>query len=195
MEKGGLTDALQTEGIGVGARIGFGDEMLVSRHGMLSRVLAPRGIAVTQPCQGERESVYLSLCVDGIRGTFSWLWIACMHHTEIALGVHQWKTDGLDAVIWDNASSHGHAVVQAVGVPLIGQPTYAPELNPAERVFEELRKVVKGQSFPRLEEKVLLVENTLREWQADPARIQRLCGWQWIRDAINALACPTAQAV
>ena len=182
-----MTAALLANDVTPEMRIGFGDEMLLSRHGTLSRVLAPRGIAVRQSVQGERESVYLSLCVNGSAGTVNWAWIAGMHHTEIARGVQRWQADGLEAVVWDNASSHRHAVVQAVGLPLIGQPPYSPELNPAERVFEELRKALRGKTFPRLEEKVLWVENTLRRWAANPNNIKQLCGWDWIQEAITAL--------
>jgi len=189
VEKGGLTAALQAEALTPASRIGFGDELLVSLHGALSRVLAPRGMAVTQACQGHRESVYLCLCVDGVHGTLHWEWLACMHHTEIALGVRRWLDEGLDGVVWDNASSHGHAEVLAVGLPLIGQPPYSPELNPAERVNEEIRRLVKGKTFTRLAEKVWLIENQLRRWAADPQFLQRLCGWAWIQAAIQALEC------
>lgn len=187
MEKRGLTAALADEGITEACAIGFGDEMLVSLHGTLSRVLAPRGIAVEQSVQGQRESVYLALCVDGRQGQLSWEWIGSMHHTEICYGVRRWQQDGLDVIVWDNASSHGEASVRAVGLPLISQPPYSPELNPAERVFEELRKVLKGKTFTRLEEKMLLVENTLRRWTREPAKIQQLCGWDWIRKAVEVL--------
>jgi hypothetical protein len=186
VEKRGLTVALDANGVTPEMTVGFGDEMQVSLHGNLSRVLAPRGIAVTQPVQGERESVYLALCVDGRQGTLGWEWLVSMDHREIVVGVHAWQAAGFDAVVWDNASSHGHEGVAAVGLPLITQPPYSPELNPAERVFEELRRVLKGTTFPRLEEKVLLVENTLRRWAADPAFIKRLCGWAWIVEAMDA---------
>lgn len=187
MEKRGLTAALQTNGVTAETPVAFGDEMQVSRHGTLSRVLAPVGIDVRQPVQGARESVYLSLCVDGVNGRVAWDWIVSMHHTEIALGVAAWKAAGIETIVWDNASSHGHAVVEAVGVTLIAQPPHAPELNPAERVFQELRRLLKGKSFPRLEEKVLFIENTLRRWQANPACIQQLAGWDWIVEALDAL--------
>jgi len=130
--------------------------------------------------------VYLGLCVDPVAGRLAWEWLASMHHTEIALAVSTWANTGIDLVVWDNASSHGHDVVRDVGLPLIGLPPYAPELNPAERVFEALRAELKGRMFPRLEEKVLFIENTLRRWQANPAKLQQLTGRQWILDAIEA---------
>ena len=179
-----MTAALQANAISTAAHIGFGDEMLLSLHGVLGHRYTPPGFSPPQAVQGERESVYLSCCVEGEHGDLAWTWLFGMQHTEIAVGVQCWQDAGLEAVIWDNASSHKHAKVQAVGLPLISLPPYSPELNPAERLFEELRKVVKGKTFARLADKLLLVENTLRKWKADPDFIKGLCGWTWIHEAI-----------
>ena len=51
------------------------------------------------------------------------------------------------------ASSHRHELVRGVGLPLIGLPPYSPELNPAERVFEEVRRWIEGKVYPSLEDK------------------------------------------
>jgi hypothetical protein len=67
-----------------------------------------------------------------------------------------------------------------VGLPLIEQPPYAPELNPAERVFEELRAGIEGVIYPTIEAKVAAVEAILDELDADPERVKRLTSWGWI---------------
>jgi hypothetical protein len=36
------------------------------------------------------------------------------------------------ALVWDRAPSHRDATVRAVGLPLIEQSPYAPEVNPVE---------------------------------------------------------------
>jgi hypothetical protein len=69
-------------------------------------------------------------------------------------------------------------------LPLITQPTAAPELNPAERVFEELRRYVEGRSYPDLTAKLARVEHFLDQLAADPPRLRRLTGWAWIQDAL-----------
>ena len=74
-----------------------------------------------------------------------------------------------------------------MGVTLVAQPPYAPELQPAERVFEELRRAVEGQVYASLDEKVAAVERELRALAADPARVKSLAGWQWIDEAWAAL--------
>ncbi len=175
------------EGITPDDRVGFGDEVRITLHGTLSRVIVPPGINFRQVCQGQRDSVLLSLCVDGLTGHLSWLWLAGMYHEEMLRALARWNADGFDAVVWDNASSHREESVTAWGMPLVQQPPYAPELNPAERVNEELRRLLKGKTFRTLAAKVLAVENRLRYWKAHPAIIQRLCGCSWIHDCFALL--------
>ena len=89
----------------------------------------------------------------------------------------RWNADGFESIVRDHAASHLDEQVQSRGMPLVQQPAYSPELNPAERVNEEIRRFLKGKTFPRLAEKVLVVENLLRQWKANPAYLQRVCGY------------------
>lgn len=91
----------------------------------------------------------------------------------------------LAALVWDRAPSHRDATVRAVGLPLIEQPAYAPELNPAERVFEHLRAAIEGVVYERIEDKVAAVEAMLEELGADPERLKRLTSWSWIMDTVH----------
>ena len=167
--------------------LAFGDEMRVGLCGQVRRVWAPRGVKVRQRVQMRREWRYLALAVDGLRGTLHWCWIASVKGTAIAEAVAAWKAQGIEAVVWDGARGHRAPEVRQVGVPLVAQPPYAPELQPAERVFEELRRVVEGQVYATLEEKVAAVERELQALAADPERVQALAGWHWIEEAWAAL--------
>jgi len=53
--------------------------------------------------------------------------------------------EGGRGVVWDHAAFHKAKVVGEVGLRRIYQPPYSPELNPAERVFEEVRRWVEGR--------------------------------------------------
>ena len=59
-------------------------------------------------------------------------------------------------------------------MPLIGLPPYSPELNPAERVFEEVRRWIEGNVYPSLEDKVAAVEAYLTELESNPDRVRGL---------------------
>ncbi len=57
-------------------------------------------------------------------------------------------------------------------------PSYSPELNLAERVFEEVRRRVEGLVYDSIEDKQAKVESCLRGLGADRERVKRLCEWK-----------------
>ena len=71
------------------------------------------------------------------------------------------------------------------------QLPHAPEWNPVEGFFRELRWAVKGWVYPDLQTKQDALEPVLKAWQADPKRVKQLCGWRWIRDALTKLPTDT----
>ena len=99
---------------------------------------------------------------------------------------------GLAALVWDRAATHHDQGVRALGLPLVEQPPASPELNPAERVFEELRRAVEGKVYATLDEKVEAVQAELARLDVDPERVRRLTGSDWITGAVRHL--PTGQA-
>jgi len=178
---------------------GFADEMRVGLRGTVRRVWGRRGVKVRQPLQLAYEWRYLFLVVDGRAGTLHWCWLDAMGADQLlgAVGGLQ-QTGEPAAIVWDGASSHRDARVRALGLPLIGLPPYSPELNPAERVFEELRRAIEGRVDTTLADKVAAVEAELATWDADPARVRSLAGWDWIDAAVQNLPAaenlPAAQA-
>jgi hypothetical protein len=188
VEKGGLAAVLKAAGITLERAIGWADEMRVGLFGTMRRVWGRRGVKVRQRLQLVREWRYLHLVVDPLAGRLWWFWSHTMQATVARSLVEatQAETD-LAGLVWDRAPSHRDATVRAVGLPLIEQPPYAPELNPAERVFEELRAGIEGVVYPTIEDKVAAVEAILADLDADPERVKRLTGWHWITDALHAL--------
>jgi hypothetical protein len=65
-------------------------------------------------------------------------------------------------------------------------------LNPAERLFEELRRVAEGKVYDTLDAKVAAIQAELQRWDANPDRLRRLVGWWWIMDTLNQLPGPKA---
>ena len=53
----------------------------------------------------------------------------------------------VEALVWDGARGHRSRLVETVGLRTVTQPAYSPELNPAERVFEEVRRWVGRQGL------------------------------------------------
>lgn len=188
MEKGGLAAALEAAGLNEQSCVGLSDEMRVGLHGTMRRVWGRRGVKVRQRVQFSYQWRYLVLVVDGRAGRLWWTWNATMQAAELVPVVRGIQlTTEVAAVVWDGAPSHRDERLARIGLPLIALPPYAPELNPAERVFEEIRRTIEGRVFATLDDKVAAVEALLREWDADPARVQRLAGWAWIHTAFAQL--------
>ena len=60
-------------------------------------------------------------------------------------------------------------------------------MNPAERVFEEVRRHIEGEVYPSLEAKRSAIEHLLRQLKADKPRLKRLIGWDWLQRALAQL--------
>jgi transposase len=56
----------------------------------------------------------------------------------------EWALDGL---IWDRVPSHQAKSLQELPPKRVFLPSYSPELNPAERSFEKVRRRVEGQVY------------------------------------------------
>lgn len=174
-----------------GQHLAWADEMRVGLVGTVRRVWAPYGVKVCQPVQMVREWRYLVVAVDIQAGQLWWCWTDTMSSEATASIVQGWQYNTeLQAVVWDGAPSHRSALVQELGFPLVQQPAYAPELNPMERLFEELRRAVEGKVYGSLEDKVAAIESELWRWDADPERVRRLVGWSWITDTLRLLPHP-----
>jgi len=170
----------------------WADELRVGLMGMVRRVWSGRGVKVRQRVQHERQWAYLVLAVDGRSGRIWSTWTDDMKQDSLVRVLPAWQQGGVEAVVWDNASSHHGAWVRACNVPLVFQPPYAPELNPAERVFQELRRAVEGVCYATLKDKCDAINAVLDAFDADPDRVRRLAGWDWITDAFANL--PTQNA-
>ena len=66
-------------------------------------------------------------------------------------------------------------------------PSDSPELDPAERVFEEVRRDVEGKVYESIPAKQKEAERYLKELKADPERVKSLCCWEWLREVLESL--------
>jgi hypothetical protein len=151
-----------------GAAVLHADELRLGLRGQVRRVLAPRGVKPVQRLQIE----------------YRWAWLERYRQGPVRDALAGW---GAAAVVWDGAGPHRGKELRALPTARVGLPPYSPELNPAERVFEEVRRRVEGKVYGTLADKQAEAEGYLRELAADPARIKRLCGWAWLVAAHDAL--------
>lgn len=169
--------------------LGFADEMRLGVRGMVRKVWGRRGVKVIQRVQISYRWKYLFLVVDGRRGRLFWTWMDSMKCEAIAsaVGTMRRRSD-VEALVWDGARGHHGKKVEDMGVPTIVQPAYSPELNPVERVFEEVRRWVEGRPYGSIEEKMEAVKAYLQDLESDPDRVRSLAGWDWIDDNVRRLS-------
>lgn len=145
-------------------------------------MLAPRGVKVVQRLQLEYKWVYLLLAVDPLGGSLKWEWVERMNQEKLKPVLEEW---GLDCVVWDGAPAHRAKSMRELPTKRLLLPPYSPELNPAERVFEEVRARVEGRVYDSLAAKQAEAGSFLGELRADPERVKRLCRWDWIETALR----------
>ncbi len=93
----------------------------------------------------------------------------------------------LNVLLVDNSRCHtAHDVQIPQNVLLLFQPPYAPELNPAERVWQALKDELAWQCFADLQALQARVVEIVRGWEAELLR--SLTAYPYIMAAINALA-------
>lgn len=188
MEKGGLLEALLGAGLTCGEGAWHSDEMRVGLRGHTRKVLAPKGVKVVQPLQLRYEWSYLVLAVSPLTGEIRWEWIERMRKEHLRPVLEKWN---LEVVVWDRAPSHRAKSLEELETARVFLPSYSPELDPAERVFEEVRRRVEGKVYESLSAKQREAESHLEELRADPERVKSLCGWRWLRESLESLPAST----
>ncbi len=177
MEKGGLLSSLHEAGVTHKDTVWHCDEMRFGLWGQVRRRWGLRGVKIIQLVQIEFAWEYLVLAVD-VRGCgLKWAWVSRMNQEQLLPVFETWS---LDAVVWDGAAAHRGKAMSQLASRWIFLPPYSPELNPVERVFEELRRAIEGKRYRSLAAKRQAIEEELRRLQQDKQRLRSLVGWAWI---------------
>jgi hypothetical protein len=85
-------------------------------------------------------------------------------------------------MILDGAGWHKAGIlVIPDNMRLLSLPPYAPELNPVEHIWDELREKSFGNLvFDSLDALEDHLETSLREMEADTKKVNSIVGWPWI---------------
>jgi transposase len=164
-----------------------------SRFGLITvqrRRLTLRGIKPLAPSQHELEWDYLYGCVEPLTGKSFFLAVPALDRELFQLFLDQFaQTDetALHLVALDNGPAH---IAQQLSVPanvrLVFTPPYTPEVNPMERVWEDLEARIAGATPATLDALVDLLFAELRAYT--PAQLASLTGYPFFKDAINEVS-------
>ena len=167
----------------------FQDEARFGRISDVRRCWAPRPLRPL--CQGmlTHEYTYVLGAVDVCTGEFESLILAHVTTGCMQLFLNEVSARHPDekiVMVIDGAGWHRSDKLKAPdNIYLLTLPPYAPELNPIEHVWDELReKFFHNRVFKSLEALEDHLAAALKAWEQDPKVIASIVSWPWIVGAL-----------
>jgi hypothetical protein len=166
-------------------RLLFQDEARFGRMVRIRRCWAPSPRRPTV-CNGyEREFVYVYGAVSPVEGEFDWMTCRMMNTermTAFLAQVSATHEKEFMLMVVDGASSHVcKDLVVPENIRLLRLPPYAPELNPQEHVWDEVReKEFPNRVFADLASVIGQLEEGLPRPAANTKGLRSLTAWPWI---------------
>jgi len=147
----------------------------------------PKGIKPIKYAIFDREYVYLYKAVNPITGESYCLEFPQVNTKTMNKFLKKMGEEYKDkqiVLIMDNASFHKSKSLKIPeNIAIKYLPPYSPQLNPVERVFQEIRKHMKNLVFDKMEklkEKISEVLNTFTE-----KKLKSLCFYPYIKEAVS----------
>lgn len=131
--------------------------------------------AAVEPATGESFCLYLPGMDDG-----------CL---EVFLGeLSEAYPENHLLIVLDGAPSHrSEKIEHPENVSLLELPAYSPELDPAERWFQEFRRELSNEVFESVALMQEALTRTLVPYWEEPSLLKRLTGYPWWVEAVEAL--------
>jgi transposase len=166
------------------------------RYGLMSNVRrswSKKGARAVMPTQQMFANRYLYSAVAPVTGdNFHLMGLSDMNSATELLFLQELKKQHPDIhviVVMDNAPSHrGKPIHEISGLSVIHLPSYSPELDPAERFFEEVRKSTACRTFVDLAAQEELIAACVKKLGDDSAGMKQLTGYEWIREQCSVVS-------
>jgi transposase len=166
-------------------RLMFQDEARFGRMARIRRCWAPAPLRPVVANGYEREFTYVYGGVSPLQGELDWSLSDKMNTAQMGAflaQVSQAYPQEFIVMVVDGASSHkAKELIVPENVRLIRLPSYSPELNPQEHIWDEIRE----KAFPNLvlDQMAAVVErlrNGMAALAVDAERVRRITAWPWI---------------
>lgn len=174
-------------GRGLPIRYFCADESRFGLKTICSRVITLFGVKPVAPVQWLRDNFWLYGAVAPATGEHFFYEFSHLDATCFQRFIDLFATafpNSLNLLQLDQASCHvTSTLVWPENVIPLFQPAHSPELNPIERLWEDLKKPLKGKNFNNLSalrDEVFDLINSL-----STAAIVSLTGWSYILNALN----------
>lgn len=166
-------------------RLMFQDEARFGRMVRIKRCWAPAPLRPVVDNGYERQFTYVYGAISAREGELDWMICDKMNTarmSEFLAQVSAAHPRDLLIMILDGASSHrSKDLTIPRNIRCVRLPAYAPELNPQEHIWDELReKEFPNRVFDDMSGVVHQLEEGLPRLAADTKRLQGIAGWPWI---------------
>lgn len=163
----------------------FQDEARFGRMVRIRRCWAPSPLRPVVQNGYEREFVYVYGAVSPSEGQLDWM-VSAKMNTEFMSAflaqVHAAHPDEFIVMVVDGASSHvSKDLIIPENIRLLRLPPYAPELNPQEHIWDELReKEFPNRVFGEMAGVINQLHEGLPRLAADHQKLRSITAWPWI---------------
>jgi putative transposase len=165
-----------------------------SRLGLLTirrRRITARGVKPVCPSQHGFANFWLYGCVAPATGERFFMLLPSLNADQMQYFVDEFARahpTTFNLLLLDNSGAHtAKRLVMPANVSLVFQPPASPELNPAERVWQDLKGQLAWMTFADLA--ALEAEVVERVNAYDSATIQSLTGYPYLIDALQHVVC------
>jgi transposase len=169
----------------------FQDEARFGRMSDPRRCWAPNPLRPKVELALVRQYNYIFGAVCPATGGFDWMRATDMKTPNMSLFLKQVSRahpNKFIVIVLDGASTHkSKSLVVPSNVALIILPPYSPELNPTERIWNQLKKnYFANRYFSTLVEAMDAVDTGLYEMKKHRSKMKSLTFWPWIKEILNA---------
>ena len=165
-----------------------------ARFGLINwhrRRYCPKGFRPPYMVRRSYEWTYLYAAVDPTTGETFCLYLPGMDAGSLEIFLKELSKSYPNhhlLIVLDGAPSHrSEQIAHPQNISLLMLPPYSPELDPAERWFQEFRRKLSNRTFETVALLQEALTRTLVPYWENPRLLRRLTGYSWWVEAVETL--------
>jgi DDE superfamily endonuclease len=166
------------------------DETRFGLKTLTGKVITSRGVKPIAPVQWGRDNFWLYGAVEPLTGDHFYQDFAHLNHQHFQTFIDQFSQSlGADYAILqvDQAGAHMTDKLRwPENIIPLPQPPHSPELNPIERVWQAIKRHLKGRIFTSLDDLKVMLQAVLDDMTT--AETMSLSGYDFILEALFYVA-------
>ena len=167
------------------------DEARYGLHSVRRRCWGLRGVRVVKPAQLKYEWGYVYGALNVVEGGGEFCYMPTVNLEFTHAFLHQLAQSDENAehvVVWDQAGFHHRPGDRRLPnrIHLLPLPPYSPELNPIEKLWDQMKDRIVNRVYETLDEIEESISTALRPFWESPTPARSLVGTGWLYSSANA---------